>query len=129
MKTNKATQAIRYSHQGDVQFIYVDELPKSAKPIQKKPVALGEQSGHQHVFTGGEYELFESETPGRFFVKTGEKPVYLQHIHESHFKGWDMNLTQKADHGPIVVEPNSILEVGIHRRFDPFAETWVNSRD
>src|ERR1700677_1188054 len=88
-------------HQGDVQFKSVDKIPSTATKINKKPIALGEHSGHQHVITG-DYELFEDKE-GNIFAAIGSDGATLQHIHESKFTGFDKKeIIEKADHKPIV---------------------------
>lgn len=117
----KTTQS---GHGGDVQFKAILSLPANAKPIKNVPLAYGEKSGHIHVITG-DVELFEVE--GSYFAKIGEKGACLQHVHESNFKNEDYISTkeiQKADHNSIVIEPNQIIEFGIHKKYDPFQKVW-----
>lgn len=108
--------------QGDVQII-TSKLPRSAKKVEKKPIALGEVSGHQHVVTG-DYELFEDEK-SNIYVVVGEKGAMLQHIHQSFFKGYDVKETLPvADHKAIELLPNTTYLTGIHKRYDPFKKVW-----
>jgi hypothetical protein len=117
------------SHQGDVQMITISSLPAGAKQIEKKPIALGEHSGHQHVITG-DYEMFE-DSEGNLFAAIGNDGAFLQHIHESNFKGFKMPLTEKADHRPLVksLQSGTIIQFGIHKKYNPFAGVWERSKD
>ena len=109
-------------HQGDVQSIS-HELPLTAKVITKRPIALGEKSGHQHIVTG-DYEMLE-DTESNIYVKVGINGAILQHIHESQFIGYDtQELLNKADHGVIKLKPSTTYLFGIHKKFNPFAKVW-----
>ena len=108
--------------QGDVQ-LESTVIPSTAKPIQKRPIALGEHSGHKHVRTG-DYELLEDKK-GTIYAKIGKGGAILQHTHESQFAGYDSKeLMPIADHKPIVLTPDTDYLFGIHRRYDPFAKIW-----
>jgi len=114
-------------HQGDVQFKELKTLPSTAKKIEKKPVALGEINGHQHVITG-DYDLYEDQN--RLFAVIGKKGAMLQHIHESNFRGYDTaELMPVADHAPATFAPDTIVELGIHRRYEPFQKVWEVVKD
>lgn len=117
-------------HQGDVQFLSIKGIPANANRIDKKPIALGEHSGHQHVITG-DYEMFEDEL-SNIYVTIGNAGAVLQHIHESQFKGYDnAELIEKADHHPIVksLEPGKSYRFGIHKKYNPFAKVWESVAD
>lgn len=117
-------------HQGDVQFKSVIKIPSAAKRIEKKPIALGEHSGHQHVLTG-DYELFE-DNEGNIFAAIGGDGATLQHLHESRFKGYDKKeVLEKADHKAIVesLKPNTNYRFGIHKKYNPFAKVWEQVND
>lgn len=105
-------------HQGDVQFKTIKALPKEAKRINHKPIALGEHSGHQHVITG-DVELFELN--GVTYAAVGSDGATLQHIHESKFKGdYATNeVIEKADHKPIPLEPG-VYEFFIQGSYNPY---------
>jgi hypothetical protein len=108
-------------HQGDVQFKSVS-LPKGAKKVEHKPLALGEHSGHLHAVTG-DVELYEFE--GRTFAKVGGDGAFLQHVHDSIFKnryGLKKPI-EKADHKPIKLNPG-VYEFGIHKKYNPFSKVW-----
>lgn len=109
-------------HQGDVQGIE-STLPRKAKKIDKKPLALGEHSGHQHCITG-DYELFEDEK-GNLFAAVGSDGAVLQHMHESKFISFESKkIVEKADHKPIELEPNKVYKFGIHKRYNPFSKIF-----
>lgn len=116
-------------HQGDVQGMSIGKIPGGAKKIEKKPIALGEHSGHQHVITG-DYEMFEDG--GNIFAAIGSDGAILQHIHESRFKGYDKKeVIEKADHKPIVeaLKPNTNYRLGIHKKYNPFAKVFEKVND
>jgi len=109
-------------HQGDVQFAQVGELPKGAKPISKKPLALGEHSGHMHILTGPNVQLFEHD--GKIFASIGADGASLQHIHESKLStpAWISTETiEKADHEPHLL-PEGVYEFHIQNAFNPFSK-------
>lgn len=111
----------QFLHQGDVQMI-TSELPKNAKLIEKKPVALGGHSGHQHVITG-EYDLYEVD--GVMFAKILDGGAILQHIHKSNFTTFkEGEVITKADHKHIHLKPNTTYKIGIHKKYNPFAKVW-----
>jgi len=112
---------ITVSHQGDVFYKTLSTLPKSAKKITNKPIALGEHSGHCHVLTG-DVEMFEIE--GRMVAVVGNDGAMLQHIHESKLtsKSWIENkLIEKADHNPHTLKPG-IYEFWIQNAYNPYAK-------
>lgn len=114
----------QFLHQGDVQLIETT-LPKSAKSITKRPLALGEKSGHQHLVTG-DYELFEDET-GNIYVSAGNAGCVLQHIHESVLKQNTVNskeILPIADHKVIELQPKTVYKVGIHQKYEPFKKVF-----
>jgi hypothetical protein len=114
-------------HQGDVQF-KTSALPANAKAIGHTPIALGEHSGHMHVVTG-DVQLYEVN--GSIFAKVGEKGAVLQHVHQSVFKNrYDlMEPIEKADHKPVILQPNETYEFGIHKRYNPFEKAWEKAID
>lgn len=117
-------------HTGDVMLFSVSELPKEAAKVKNKPVAYGETSGHCHILTG-DVELFEMPN-GDIYAAVGSDGAFSQHIHEALIKKGTYGLNkplQKADHEPRQLAPNTIYKVGIHRRYDPFAEVMKNVID
>lgn len=110
-----------FIHTGDVQAIET-VLPKTAKTIEKKPVAYGEKSGHLHVITG-DYEMFEDEKTKDVYVTVGKGGAWSQHVHETIWKtaNYDtMEQLQKADHKPARLLPNKTYRIGIHQAYDPY---------
>jgi len=105
-------------HQGDVQFKELDKLPKGAKKINHKPIALGEHSGHQHVLTG-DVKLFEYE--GKILAAVGSDGATLQHVHESRFDGnyASKKVFEKADHNPIPLK-EGVYEFFIQGCYNPY---------
>lgn len=109
-------------HQGDVQFAQISKLPEGAKPISMKPLALGEHSGHMHVLTGKNVQLFEHD--GKIFAAVGSDGANLQHIHESKLSARAWHSTQvieKADHEPHLL-PEGVYEFHIQNAFNPYAK-------
>lgn len=105
-------------HQGDVQLKSIAKLPKEAKKIEHKPIALGEHSGHEHIVTG-DVELYELN--GVTYAAVGSDGAMLQHVHESNFKG-NYSIKKelpKADHKPLVLEPG-VYEFFIQGSFNPY---------
>ena len=118
-----------FVHGGDVQALEA-KLPAGAKKIAHKPIALGEKSGHMHIVTGQDVELFEDEN-GNIFAAVGNDGATLQHVHESVFNGqYNTNsVYPKADHKPVTLKPNTVYKFGIHQRYQPFKKVWEKSLD
>lgn len=115
-------------HQGDVQFRQIDVLPKGAKKIDQKPLALGEHSGHMHVLTG-DVELFEHE--GTIYASVGTDGARLQHVHESNFKLKDYGSTRelkKADHHSHLL-PRGVYEFWIQNTYNPYTKLMEKVED
>ena len=116
------SQFMQRGHQGDVQLCTVSTLPTDATPIQSRPLALGERSGHQHVLTG-DYQLFEFK--GEVYAAIGSDGAILQHVHENNFKGkaWaTKELLPIADHKPITLTPNQVVRFSIQRAYNPYSK-------
>lgn len=109
-------------HQGDLQF-KESALPKSAKKVNKQPLAYGEKSGHQHIITG-DYEMFQDEKSD-FYVVAGDTGCTIRHIHESNFKGFDKDADVAiADHNNIKLQPGKTFRFGIHLKYNPFSKVF-----
>lgn len=109
-------------HQGDVQFAKINELPKGANPIGRKPLALGEHSGHMHLLTGPNVQLFECNN--KIFACVGSDGARLQHIHESRLNEPAWHSTQeieKADHKSHIL-PEGVYEFHIQNAFNPYSK-------
>ena len=114
---------MKKGHQGDVQFAYIEKLPKGAKKIPQRPLALGEHSGHMHVITG-DVELFELD--GRVFAAIGKDGARLQHVHESNFTPnayRSMEELPVADHRSHLL-PAGICEIWIQNEYNPFEKVF-----
>jgi hypothetical protein len=108
-------------HQGDVQFRQITKLPKNAKKVSNKPIALGEHSGHMHILTG-DVEMFEYED--KVYTSVGRDGARLQHIHESNLtpECWtSTEEVQKADHASHVL-PQGVYEFFIQNSFNPYTK-------
>lgn len=106
-------------HQGDVQFASITKLPEGAKPIGKKPLALG-HSGHMHLLTGPSVQLFELD--GKIFAVVGSDGARLQHIHEDKLSEPAWHSTQEmeiADHGSHLL-PEGVYEFHIQNAYNPY---------
>lgn len=81
--------------QGDVPFLKIDKLPKTAKPRKgnNRIVALGEVTGHHHVLEAG--TMYEDGFGNLFALL--DKPTRLLH----------------QEHGAIVLEPG-IYQFGLN---------------
>jgi hypothetical protein len=115
-------------HQGDVQFKQINSLPKGAKKIEQKPLALGEHSGHMHVLTG-DVELFEHD--GTVFASVGSDGARLQHVHESNFTAKAYKSTkelQKADHNSHLI-PEGVYEFWIQNTYNPYTKLMEKVED
>lgn len=109
-------------HQGDVQFAQINKLPEGAKPLERKPLALGEHSGHMHILTGPDVQLFEHD--GKIFAAVGSDGASLQHIHESRMNehAWESTqVIEKADHEPHLL-PEGVYEFHIQNAYNPYAK-------
>lgn len=84
--------------QGDILFKLVDSLPKGAKKLKHKTVALGEFTGHSHRFEDNTTELFMLEN-----TMYANVPVTTEIIHE--------------EHKPLVIE-KGVYEIGNEREYD-----------
>lgn len=106
--------------QGDV-ALRQSTLPNGAKKISKRPLALGEHSGHAHVVENDtdNWDLFEFE--GKMFVVTGHDGAQLRHKH--------LPTGRKADHEPLVLEPNTTYEVILQNEFNPEADAFQRVLD
>ena len=120
--------------QGDVQFKAIGALPAGVKPVGAKPLAYGETSGHAHLLTG-DWELFEAEDGSKTFAKIGPKGALLQHCHLDRFDGNYLTFNEigGGDHVTEVggrkvnfveLRPNQVIEIGIHKKYSAFSETW-----
>lgn len=108
-------------HQGDVQFATIKEIPKGAKRVKNKPIALGEHSGHMHILTG-DVEMFEFD--GRIICAVGSDGARLQHVHESNFTeaSWTKkDEIAKADHNSHEL-PAGNYEFWIQNSYNPYSK-------
>lgn len=118
---------IQKGHQGDVQFKEVSIDISNFQKIPKKVLALGEHSGHCHILTG-DYELYESPDK-KTFAKIGNDGAILQHIYDKNIKFDANGILPKADHYPVEIKPNIILQIALHKQYDPFEKTFREVMD
>ena len=116
-------------HNGDVQYFSIKSLPKNAKKINQKPVALGELHNHAHIVTG-DCELYEDDEA--LYVKTGNGKSWVQHTFESlltqetYTKQFPVEV---ADHMPKELLPNTVYKIGIHQKYNPYQKVWEKTVD
>lgn len=116
---------VHNGHAGDVQCFSIVKLPSTAKKITQQPLALGESHNHAHIVTG-DCELFIDDE-NIFYVKTGAGKSLLQHTFESMIKSDTYNSQEPveiADHLPCELMPDTIYQIGIHRKYNPFQKIW-----
>ncbi len=112
---------IKIEVQGDV-ALRPSALPAGAVKIAKRPLALGEVSGHAHVIQSdvdSGFDLFEFE--GKTFVSTGNDGASLHHI--------KIETGSIADHQPIVLAPNTVYEVILQNEYNPEAQAFERVLD
>lgn len=103
-------------------FEEIANQPFSWVKIEHKPLALGEHSGHMHVLTGPNVELFEHE--GKIFACVGADGARLQHVHDSNFKPACYLRVEElpiADHASHLL-PAGVYEFHIQNAFNPYAK-------
>lgn len=125
MKTNKSN----WGHNGDVEFLIIDAIPAAAKPIENRPMALGEVSGHAHVITG-DVAMFEHE--GKMYAKVGPGGARIQHVKEELMTKEDWASTKelhKADHGSTLLEEGTSVEFGVLRQYNPYKKRMEETHD
>lgn len=97
--------------QGDV-ALRPAQLPSGAVKIQKRPLALGQVSGHAHIIeaeTEEGWDLFEHD--GKMFVAAGSDGATLRHVR--------LKTREQADHRPISLQPNTCYEVILQNEYSP----------
>jgi len=109
--------------QGDV-ALRQSELPSGARKVEKRPLALGEVSGHAHVVEAegdcaDAWDLFEFD--GKTFVVTGHDGAQLRHVR--------LRTGQQADHRPIILAPNTCYEVILQNEYNPESEAFERVLD
>jgi hypothetical protein len=103
-------------HQGDTQWAKIDEIPTSAKSIDKVFIAKSERTGSVHALSGN-YQMYEYEDG--FAIECMEDCI-LNHTFADLVEK-EMNSTKilpKKDHRHSVIKKGLYL-VGIQNRFDP----------
>lgn len=118
------------AHQGDIQLHSIDKLPSGLKKVEKNSfIAKSERSGHCHVLCGN-YEMYETETPGNYVLDVKEECVMNHSLHAMLSEAMisTPKATPVADHNPTVVPPG-IYHVGIQRRVNPFKKVWEQVKD
>lgn len=93
--------------QGDV-FVFAAKIPPGAKKIPKKPLALGEVTGHSHQVVE-DVEMYEKNN---ILYLRNSAPVSVKH----------------EEHDPITIPPGD-WQVGIVREYDEFEQAARNVRD
>lgn len=112
--------------QGDV-ALRVATLPKGAKKIENRPLALGETSGHAHCVEPLKpqaseitaFDLFEFE--GKTFIAVGHDGATLRHVR--------LKTGEQADHNPLILAPDTVYEVILQNEFNPEADAFQRVLD
>lgn len=91
-----------FVRQGDITLTKINKLPKGAKKLDTKTVALGEVTGHSHRFEDDTTELLMLNG-----IMYANVPATTEIIHE--------------EHKPLQIE-KGIYEIGNEREYDPFTE-------
>lgn len=118
------------AHQGDVQILSINSVPKSAKKISKTFIAKSEKSGHAHALCG-DYELFELPEGEGHVIRVGTDGCTLNHTgyHTLTEEYWDKNQVMPiADHKPTALKPG-VYFIGIQKRKKHFSKVWEKVRD
>ncbi len=100
----REAEGLVWFQQGDVTIKPVKKIPKSAKPVAGRVLREGEATGHAHVATGDDVQLFVLD--GRLYMRV---PTGTEVVHE--------------EHNAINV-PAGVYEVGAVREYDHFEEDW-----
>lgn len=118
------------AHQGDTQWYSVEELPKTAKKINKTFIAKSEKSGHVHALCG-DYEMYSDDTLDGFLIKVNSDGATLNHTKECNLSAEILNnnkVTEIADHKPLILK-RGIYAVGIQRKKQHFSKIWEEVKD
>lgn len=116
-------------HGGDVQGKQISELPENVVKINYTPIAYGETSGHCHILTG-DVELYELN--GKKFAVVGSDGAYHNHVNESKITPdiWNRNANiSDADHTKDCWIAPGVYQLGIHKKYNPFAKIWEKVKD
>lgn len=110
--------------QGDVLLVKVDELPKKATKVERKPgerlvLAYGERTGHAHAIRNDLVTAFRVETandralaglPAYDFIEVGgSNTVALNHEYED---------GRRAEHTPVMLAPG-VYQVSAQVEYSP----------
>ena len=94
--------------QGDVVIIKVSEI--KGKRLNHLTLAKGEATGHHHIITKGDAELYEHE--GTMFLRVNSEEAILTH----------------QEHNTITI-PKGDYKINIVREYDHFVEEAKKVRD
>ena len=107
-------------HHGDLVWKRITKLPEGVEKIKKRPLALGEMTGHKHVAVADDIEFFE-DSEGRTYIKSMQ-PVTIRHEKDGQWTG---------EHNTEVLDPHKegLYQVTIKRTYDYLSEEIENVRD
>jgi hypothetical protein len=114
-------------HQGDTQWFSINEIPATAKKINKQFIAASEKSGNVHALTGN-YNMYEHEDG--FIIDVLEDSM-LNHtmISELNETTWKApQILPERDHRPSVIKKGMYF-VGIQRKFNPLGKFMEKVKD
>lgn len=108
----------QFGHQGDTQWFSIDEIPQTAKQVEKQFIAASERSGSFHALFGN-YDMYEVEEG---FVIDAKEDCILNHSLQSELAKVnglsEVKVLPKKDHRHSII-PAGKYVVGIQNRFDP----------
>ena len=91
--------------QGDVILHKINGLPKGAKLLSHKTLAIGESTGSRHEIVWVDAGLYELD--GILYAHNPSNKVSFQ---------------DHPQHGTLVIEKKSTYRIGTKREYDPFEE-------
>lgn len=120
------------AHQGDTQWFEIEEIPSSAKKIEKQFIAASERSGSFHALFG-DYDLYEVEHEGeKGYCVDAKGELVLNHSLQSNLNEISMDdakILPKKDHRHSIIPKGTKFFVGIHRRADPLSASFKRVTD
>jgi hypothetical protein len=115
-------------HQGDTQWFKINQIPSSAKKIEKQFLAASERTNSFHALFG-QYDQYELEDGG--FVVDVKEDCILNHSLKEHLNGISLSDTKilpKKDHRHSTIT-KGLYYVGIQQKFDPLTAMKEKVKD
>lgn len=117
----------QFGHQGDTQWYNIDEIPTTAKKMEKQFIAASEKTGHVHALSGN-YDMYEHENG---FVMEIHEDCVLNHTTKTELneKTWDKPVQlPERDHRSSII-PKGVYYVGIQQKFNPLSKMLEKVKD